>query len=781
MRYRTLVPLFLILSLVLLGVIPAAAQAELPDADIINDEGGPVVVSGSVTYTNPFFTEGADEPLVILEDQAGFVKRDRGYLMSPESQVLGSLTSDFYTSPFTYTVSLPIEPQAELVDVDNDGEEDTGVMVYAVAYWTNTFGPPTLEERDLYGGGWSSAYASTLVDPDASDNYEYIGGTVLIYAPEDGQGFPSGWGDDDLLFTEDDPTVAVPQGYTIVNLDTDPFTFSREREGVIDLLEGEASEVDDFSNLSYTEAFDAMIDKFETDYAFSEFKNIDWDDKRAEFRPMFEDAEENNDPVAYEWALQQFVWSIPDGHVGMDFTASLQERFAADVEGGLGFAMRELDDGRFLVTYVLPGGPADEAGIEVQAEILELDGESADAHVSAAQPWSAPFGTPEDQRLQQLRYGLRFRVDSEVEVTFVNPGEDEPTTEALTAIAERESFNFSSLNAGLTGFELPLEYEILPSGYAYVKIYSFFDSAGLTVSLWERLLDSLNANGVPGLVIDLRQNGGGSGFLADQMAAYFFDEERILGNTGYWDESLGEFYFDPDIRDKFYPPPEDKRYYGNVAAIVGTTCYSACEFFAYDLSLDDRAAIVGHYPTGGLGGSVEDFYMPGPVSVRLTIGRAVDENGDIHIEGQGVPPTVDVPVDEATLFGGQDVLLNAAVDYLNSASGPESIEAGEVVLDEPVEGELAFATRDRYTFTAEEDVIIDIVLSDETGQFDTVLRVYAADDTVIGENDDADNTTFNSAIIGLEVLEGETIVIEVATYEDSASGAYQLAVTEAAK
>jgi C-terminal processing protease CtpA/Prc len=770
--------LFLIVSLLLLGVIPAAAQDALQPAEIINDEGGPVVISGSVTYTNPFFTEGADEPLVILEDQAGFVHRDRGFLMSPESQVLGSITSDFYTSPFTYTISLPIEPQAELVDVDNNGEEDTGVMVYAIAYWTNTFGPPTLEERDLYGGGWSTAYASTLVDPDASDNYEYIGGTVIIYAPEEGQGFPSGWGEDGLLFTEDDPIVEVPQGYTIVHMDTDPFTFSRESEPVIDLLEGEASEVDDFSNMSYTEAFDAMIDKFEREYAFTEFKHIDWDAKRAEFRPMFEAAEADRDQAAYEWALQQFVWSIPDGHVGMDFTPSLQARFAADVEGGVGFAMRELDDGRFLVTYVTAGGPADLAGIEVEAEILELNGESTDAHVSAAQPWSAPFGTPEDQRLQQLRYGLRFPVGSDVEVTFTNPGDSAPTTETLTAVAERDSFNSSSLNAGLTGFELPLEYEILPNGYAYVKVFSFFDSAGLTVDLWERLLDTLNANGVPGLVIDLRQNGGGSGFLADQMAAYFFDEERILGNTGYYDESIGDFYFDPDIRDKFYPPAEDKRYYGSVAAIIGTTCYSACEFFAYDLSLDGRTAIVGHYPTGGLGGSVEDFYMPGPISVRMTIGRAVDEDGNIHIEGQGVPPTIDVPVDETALFSGQDVLLNAAIAYLDGSSGPAMVEAGEVALDEPVAGTLAFATRDRYTYTAEEDITLDLVLSDETGQFDTVLRVYDANGNVISENDDADNTTYNSAIIGLEVLEGETIVIEVATYEDSASGAYLLAVTE---
>ena len=43
--------------------------------------------------------------------------------------------------------------------------------------------------------------------------------------------------------------------------------------------------------MSYTEAFDAMVDKFRTEYAFTEYKDIDWDAKAAEFRPRFEAAE----------------------------------------------------------------------------------------------------------------------------------------------------------------------------------------------------------------------------------------------------------------------------------------------------------------------------------------------------------------------------------------------------------------------------------------------------------------------------------------------------------
>ena len=83
-------------------------------------------------------------------------------------------------------------------DVDQDGTDDPGVMIFAVAYRTNKFGDPFLEERDLFGGGWSTAYASTRVTEEASRNREVVGGKLLVYAPDAGQGFPSDFGDDGL-------------------------------------------------------------------------------------------------------------------------------------------------------------------------------------------------------------------------------------------------------------------------------------------------------------------------------------------------------------------------------------------------------------------------------------------------------------------------------------------------------------------------------------------------------------------------------------------------------
>lgn len=649
--------------LVLLAAMPAWAQEEAPPAPVDNDEGGPVVISGSVEYTNPLFTDGVAQPLVILEDQAGFVDRNEQFLMPVESQTLGQITSDFYDSPFTYSLTLPITPRGTYRDVDNDTEEETGVQVFAIAYWNNTFGDPYLEERDLYGGGWSTAYASTRVSSDADTAREIVGGKFLVYAPDDEQAFPSGFGEDGFLFTGDEPVVTLPQGYTIVDMDTDPFTFDRSAFPVVDLIEPEAAAVDDFSGMDYVEAFDAMLAKLRTEYAFTEYKNIDWDALEAEYRPRFEAAETESNTLEYARALRDFLFSIPDGHIA---APPVFEDVRAQYLEGIGLALRQLDDGRVIVHYVLEDGPADRAGIEQGAELIAINGQPIEAHLSAITPPLAPVSTEHNLLLEQLRWGVRFPERSSVEVTFRNPDSKAESTETLRSTFEWESYDASMLAPLPSGFEPPVEYELLDDGYAYVKIYSFNDNSLLTIQLWERLLQTLNAAGVPGLIIDMRQNGGGSGFLADQMAAYFFQEPLVLGNTGIYDEQRDEFYFDPRYENRFYLPPEELRYSGRVAVLISPDCLSACEFFAYDMTLQDRAAIIGHYPTGGLGGSIQDFFMPEDARIRFTAGRAVDNEGNIHIEGKGVAPTIDVPLTEETLFGEDDPLLEAAIAYLAS-------------------------------------------------------------------------------------------------------------------
>ena len=655
---------------------------------------GTKIVSGSVTYTNAFFTLGVAEPLIILEDQGGFIERDRQFVIPIESQVIGQITSDFYTSPFTYSLTLPEEPNGTLHDVDHDGSQETGVMVFAIAYWTNTWGDPYLERRDLMGGAWSSAYASTKVSDNPETYLEVFGGKYLVYAPDNAQQFPSDFGADEKLFTDDDPVKDLPAGWSVINMDQSPFAIDRSEQPTIDLIEPESTALDDFSQLSYTEAFDAMLEKFTNEYAFTEFKKIDWAAKGEEFRPRFEEAEQSNDPHAYALALRDFLWSIPDAHVGFD-QSLLNDDFIVETEGGLGFAMRETDDGKIIANFILGGGPAEQAGMKWGAEIISLDEKPAAEVVDATVPWSSPFSNPIIERLQQLRYATRFPMDKgQVEVTFQNPEATEQTA-SLDVVSERDSFSSGSFFFGQSDTALPVEYDVLPSGYGYLQVNSFADNDVLSIQVWERALQYFNENQVPGVIIDMRVNGGGSGWLADQMAAYFFEEEIVVGNTARYSRDTGEFYMDPGDETRMIPPRPALQYTGPVAVLVGPACASACEFFSYDMTINDRAMIVGQYPTDGAGGSVEQFLMPEGIFTQLTIGRAVDAEGNIHLEGQGVVPTVQVPVTFETLqrqANGEDVILKAAEQALSTPQSAGVAPSGPPTIASPAEAEEALST-----------------------------------------------------------------------------------------
>ncbi len=696
-RLFQVVTVFVLISLTF--ACAPIALTEVPSAtEAASDGTGPKIVTGEVTYTNIFFTMGVAEPVIILEDQGGFVTRDRKFLIPVESQVIGQITSDFYTSPFTYSLTLPEVPNGTLHDVDHDGADETGVMVFAVAYWTNTWGDPFLERRDQGGGGWSSAYASTNVSDDSDFYLEVFGGKYLVYAPDGGQSFPSGFGDDKKLFTDDDPIMDLPAGWSVIDLDQTPFVIDRSESPEIALLEPEGSAADDFSSLSYTEAFDKMLEKFKNEYAFTELKKIDWDAKGKEFRPLFEEAEKKSDSHAYALALRDFLWSIPDTHIGFD-SSPLNDDFQADIAGGLGFAMRETDNGKFIANFVLEDSSAAKAGMVWGAEIISFDGVPTADVVEAVVPWSSPFSNPEIKRLQQLRYATRFKLDKgQVELTFKNPEGAEQTV-SLPVVNETASFNSSSFRAGVDPTALPVEFEILPSGYGYVKISSFSDNDLLSILVWERAMQYFNQNEIPGVILDLRNNGGGSGWLADQMAAYFFNEETIVGQTAYYDDSTGDFFIDPDREQSMIPPREELQYNGQVVVMVGPSCASACEFFSYNMTINDRAIVVGQYPSEGAGGSVEGFYMPEGIYTQMTIGRAMDADGNIHLEGKGVVPDLRVPVTAETLlqqFNGEDVVLAFAERAISQPLGAGITPSGPPELASAAAASSAFSSGKRF-------------------------------------------------------------------------------------
>ena len=643
----------IIFALIASACKPAQPVATKVPAPVISGD-QPYQISGTFEYTNDIITTYYVEQAVALVDIYGFITRDREWEIPVASQTLGFLEFDTETMQGSYTLQLPARPTGTLADINNNNEEDLGLQVFAVAYWPNLTGGPYSEGDDL-SLGWPTYLASIITDTENED--EIISGDLVIWAPDNEQEFPSGFGEDGKLFTADDPVASVSAGYSVVNIDTEPFAISRDPEPELTLYEPDDVAIKEFSDDSYTQAFEKMFEIVSKEYAFNgvEGKEPNWDALYAELMPRVEEAEENQDPSAFYLALRDFTWAFNDGHVGLNGGEIAQQLFMDDVSGGYGFGIRELDDGRVMVSYLLESGPADLAGIFEGTVVTHFNGKPIKEAISEIKPWSQPHSTDFALRYQQARYLLRAPMGTEAEITFNNQEGAEQTV-ILSVIGEGESFNNTSIYGETDPSALPVEFRLLDSGAGYIKINSNYDDLNLVIRLFERALQTFEGLDVPGIIIDLRENSGGAPL---GLAGFLHDEEIVMGQLEYYSEKTGEF--EPEGLPEKVIPYQNQYNFDQKVLLVGQACFSACEIESYGFSQVPGMIVVGQYPTGGVEAEVArgQFELPEGFSLQIPTGRFKLPDGSIFLEGVGVQPEIRVPIDETTLFTNDDLVLAA--------------------------------------------------------------------------------------------------------------------------
>jgi C-terminal processing protease CtpA/Prc len=251
-------------------------------------------------------------------------------------------------------------------------------------------------------------------------------------------------------------------------------------------------------------------------------------------------------------------------------------------------------------------------------------------------------------------------------VRYRNPGGPESDAR-LEAANEYDSLFRGLSSANEDKLALPVEASVLPdSGLGYIRITTFQDDYNLMARVWERYIQNLVDNDVPGLIIDVRNNGGGSLGMALQFAGYFFKDELELYQNFYYNENSGKFEA-TDRPTRIRPAPLN--YDGPVAILVSTNCVSACEGFAYAMQQQDRAIVVGHTASAGAFGEVGQgqYQLPGGLSLQIPTGRSETmTGGEVVLEGKGVVPNVQVPVTLESALGQVDAVLQAAVEALKN-------------------------------------------------------------------------------------------------------------------
>lgn len=256
-----------------------------------------------------------------------------------------------------------------------------------------------------------------------------------------------------------------------------------------------------------------------------------------------------------------------------------------------------IHDKRINVVAVMDDGAASRAGVVAGDIITSIDG-----------------NTVRGQHMQSAINSLRGEAGSEVRVTF-----EHQNGEVSEHTLVRDFVRVSSV------FSRPVD-----GNYGYFQVTHFTrKSAEELQEQVEYMLDN-HGGSLKGVVLDLRNNGGGVLQTAVTMADGFLDEGLIVYTEGRADNQL-EYRAHPG---QWLPDTP-------IVVLVNRSSASASEVLAGALQDHGRALILGERTFGK--GSVQSVLnLRNGSGIRLTTSRYYTPSGR-SIQAEGIHPDVEIP------------------------------------------------------------------------------------------------------------------------------------------
>lgn len=445
---------------------------------------------------------------------------------------------------------------------------------------------------------------------------------------------------------------------------------------------------EDLSKKSWGEAFERMNAILAQRYGFGEWKQIDWDGLLAEFAPRIAAAELTNDVGAFHLALQEYFFSIPDGHI--KFSGGDMRLWQEMVGGGYGLGLIELDDGSTIVHRLYEGSPAEKAGITWGAEILEWDGLPIHEAIGkeASIWWEVPPATQEGRRYVQQNLLTRATVEAQVDITFQNIGEVEPRKVTLTAVDDGMEPLYNALGwwdemkmrqsmgevLDEKVLKKPPTYHILPGGYGYIRVSHVIpdDDDPDFAEIIDQAVTEFIAQDVQGVIIDVRGNPGGMDTLVPQIMGHFFAEGDFYEYMYFENWLTGIRFFDLAIPLPI--KPREPYYGGPLAVLIDQHTRSSGEGFPLLAQRLPQGRTVGIYGTNGsFGMCCSRIDLPEGFELQYPGGKSLDVNYNIQLDSDhtlegGVVPDIRVPLSRDTVqamyVDGEDLVLLYAIEAL---------------------------------------------------------------------------------------------------------------------
>ena len=188
----------------------------------------------------------------------------------------------------------------------------------------------------------------------------------------------------------------------------------------------------------------------------------------------------------------------------------------------------------------------------------------------------------------------------------------------------------------------------------YASFSSFVKSSDI-----DYVIKRFNEANVDGVIIDVRNNGGGSVSNLFTLAYRFCDSVR-LAYTSQIKVGPGPEDFN-DEEAVYIGPSGSEQFTRRIALLTNRSCYSATSLFSLAMKSLPYLRIIGDSTGGGLGAPT-GAELPNGWAYRFSVTRTLSPNGDNW--ENGIPADILIDLDPVAASEGHDSIIERAIQYI---------------------------------------------------------------------------------------------------------------------
>lgn len=338
---------------------------------------------------------------------------------------------------------------------------------------------------------------------------------------------------------------------------------------------------------------------------------------------------DTDDQAMQDGIIRGYMESLDDPY-SVYYTPEEYAEFMENTEGeyvGVGVQVSQDVETKEITIVKVFDGPAKDAGIETEDILVEVDGEDI----------------------------TEMDIDSVVDKIRGIEG-----TEVTIKVYRSSDSKEHEYTMPRQKVENPtVEYEMLDNKIGYVSVSSFYEVTG---QQYIAAVEDLKSQGMEGLIVDLRSNGGGLLNVATDMLDYMLPAGKLV----YTEDKDG------NILDEVNSTDEEQFTLPLVILVNGYSA-SASEIFAGAIKDYGTGTLVGT-TTYGKGIVQRIFELKDGSAIKLTIAKYFTPKGnDIH--KIGIEPDVEVEFDAEAYResdGEEDNQLQAGIDVIMEKLGKKT-------------------------------------------------------------------------------------------------------------